>query len=51
MEEETRMPKFMIKAIYTPDGIKGLKKDTASGALEIRRSRLRAMGGKLDALY
>ena len=45
------MPKFMIKAIYTAEGIKGLKKDTASGREKAIAAACEAMGGKLDALY
>jgi uncharacterized protein with GYD domain len=51
MQEGTRMPKFMIKAIYTAEGIKGLKKDTASGREKAIAAACEAMGGKLDALY
>ena len=45
------MPKFMIKATYTAEGMKGLKKDTASGRQKSIAAACEAMGGKLDALY
>ncbi len=45
------MPKFMIKATYTAEGLKGLKKDTASGREKAIAAACEAMGGKLDALY
>ena len=45
------MPKFMIKATYTAEGIKGLKKDMASGREKAVAAACEAMGGKLDALY
>jgi uncharacterized protein with GYD domain len=51
MEEGARMPKFMIKAIYTAEGMKGLKKDTASAREKAIAAACEAMGGKLDGLY
>ena len=45
------MPKFMIKAIYTAEGMKGLKKDTASAREKAIAAACEAMGGKLDGLY
>ena len=51
MEKGTPMPKFMIKATYTAEGIKGLKKDTASGREKSIAAACEAMGGELDALY
>jgi uncharacterized protein with GYD domain len=45
------MPKFMVKTRYTPEGIKGLRKDKASGREKAVAAACEAMGGKLDALY
>ncbi|MCW3476738.1 GYD domain-containing protein [Limobrevibacterium gyesilva] len=45
------MPKFLIKASYTTEGMKGLKKDKASGREKAVASACEALGGKLDALY
>ena len=45
------MPKFLIKASYTAAGLKGLKKDKASGREKAMAAACEAAGGKLDALY
>lgn len=45
------MPKFMIKASYTAEGLKGLKKDKASGREKAVAAACVALGGKLDAFY
>ena len=45
------MPKFMIKATYTAEGLKGLRKDKASGREKAIAAACEALGGKLDALY
>jgi uncharacterized protein with GYD domain len=50
MGEET-MPKFLIKATYTPEGMKGLRKDKASGREKAVAAACAAVGGKLDATY
>jgi uncharacterized protein with GYD domain len=45
------MPKFLLEANYTSEGLRGLMKDTAA----VRETRIREMlanaGGKLDGLY
>lgn len=45
------MPKFLIKANYTAEGMKGLQKDKASGREKSVAAACEAAGGKLDALY
>jgi uncharacterized protein with GYD domain len=45
------MPKFLIKANYTAEGMKGLKKDKASGREKAIAASCKALGGKLDAIY
>ena len=45
------MPKFMIKATYTAEGMRGLRKDKASGREKSFAAACEAAGGKLDALY
>jgi uncharacterized protein with GYD domain len=45
------MPKFMIKASYTSEGMKGLQKDKASGREKAIATACKAAGGKLDAIY
>lgn len=45
------MPKYLLQASYTSDGLKGLMKDTASGRKAAVTKAIKAMGGKLEALY
>ena len=45
------MPKFLIEANYTGEGVKGLAKDKASGRRAAIEKLLSAAGGKLDAVY
>ena len=45
------MPKFLIKASYTAEGMKGLMKDKASGRQKAIATACEAGGGKLDAIY
>ena len=45
------MPKFMIKASYTAEGMKGLQKDKASGREKSIAHACEALGGKLDHLF
>ncbi|MCC6719506.1 MAG: GYD domain-containing protein [Acetobacteraceae bacterium] len=45
------MPKFLIRGSYTPEGMKGLLKDKASGREREVAAACEAMGGKLDSLH
>ena len=45
------MPKFLIEASYTAEGLKGLQKDKASGRQAAVTRIIKAAGGKLDAMY
>jgi uncharacterized protein with GYD domain len=45
------MPKFLIQASYTAEGLKGLQKDKASGRRAAMMSAAESLGGKLDAVY
>jgi uncharacterized protein with GYD domain len=45
------MPKFLIKASYTSEGMKGLQSDKASGREKAIATACKATGGKLDAIY
>lgn len=45
------MAKFLIHASYSPDGLKGLIKDKASGRKAAISKMLESHGGKLEALY
>jgi uncharacterized protein with GYD domain len=45
------MPKYLIQASYTTEGLQGLFKDTASGRKAAVQSAVKAVGGKLEAFY
>ena len=45
------MPKYMVQASYTADGLKGLMKDKASGRQAAVKKAVEAAGGKLEAFY
>jgi uncharacterized protein with GYD domain len=45
------MPKYLIKASYTAEGIRGLRKDKASGRKAAVAAALEGLGGKLEAMY
>ena len=45
------MPKYLVEATYTLDGLKGLSKDKASGRKAAISAAVKKLGGKLDAIY
>jgi len=45
------MPKFMVEASYTADGLKGLKKDSAVGRKTSIAKAMEALGGRLECMY
>ncbi len=45
------MPKYLFKASYNAEGLKGLIKDTPSGRRAALRSALKSVGGKVDCMY
>jgi uncharacterized protein with GYD domain len=45
------MPKFLVEASYTADGLKGLMKDKAAGRTAAIKAAAKSVGGKLDAIY
>lgn len=45
------MAKFLIEGSYTPEGLRGLAKDKASGRQAAVGQALAALGGKLDGVY
>ena len=45
------MPKYLIQARYTSEGIQGLVKDSASGRRADVQSVVTALGGKIEAFY
>src|ERR1700746_3240746 len=45
------MPKYLMQASYTAEGLKGLQKDKASGRRTAIGSAVETLGGKLEATY
>ena len=45
------MPKFLIKASYNPDGVRGLLKEGGSKRRAVVQKLIEGMGGKLEAFY
>jgi uncharacterized protein with GYD domain len=45
------MPKYLVQASYTAEGLKGLRKDKASGRKAAVTEAMEALGGKLESLY
>lgn len=45
------MPKYLIQASYTADGLKGLMKDKAAGRKAAVASSSEALGGKVESFY
>ncbi len=45
------MPKYLIQGSYTPDGLKGLAKDKASGRKAAVQASLKAVKAKLESYY
>jgi uncharacterized protein with GYD domain len=45
------MPKFLIKASYNTDGVRGLIKDGGSKRRAAVQQLIEGMGGKLEAFY
>lgn len=45
------MPKYLIEASYTSEGLRGLMKDKASGRKAAVERAMAAVGGKLESIY
>ncbi len=45
------MPKYLVEATYTGEGLKGLQKDKASGRRDVVAKTVRGLGGSLEAFY
>ena len=45
------MPKYLVQASYTAEGIQGLLKDSASGRKAAVQAAVKALGGKVEAFY
>ena len=45
------MPKYLISASYSAEGLKGLQKDKASGRVRAVTAAIEGLGGKLECAY
>ncbi len=45
------MPKYLVQASYTGEGLKGLMKDKASGRKAAVSAAMASVGGSLEAMY
>ena len=45
------MPKYMLQASYTAEGLRGLMKDSASGRRDSIQKAMKSLGGKLDSMH
>jgi uncharacterized protein with GYD domain len=47
----TKMPKYLVEACYTSEGVKNLHKDRAEGRTAAIKAAMQSLGGKLEAIY
>ena len=45
------MPKYLVEAAYTADGLRGLQKDKASGRRQAVVKAVEGLEGKVEAFY
>jgi len=45
------MPKYLVEAAYSADGLKGLQKDKAAGRKAVVTKAVESLGGKVEAFY
>ena len=45
------MPKYLVQASYTAEGIKGLQKEGATGRVEAVKRAVEGLGGKVEVFY
>ncbi len=45
------MPKYLIEASYTVEGVKGLLKEGGSRRREVLKGSIEGLGGRLEAFY
>jgi uncharacterized protein with GYD domain len=45
------MPKYLIQASYTPDGVKGLLKDGGSARRDAVKKFIESVGGKVESFH
>jgi uncharacterized protein with GYD domain len=48
---EKTMPKYLIEASYTAEGLRGLQKDKASGRKQAVTKVVESLEGKVEAMY
>ena len=45
------MPKYLVTASYSAEGLRGLQKDKASGRVRAATAAIEAAGGKVESFY
>jgi uncharacterized protein with GYD domain len=45
------MPKYLITASYTPEGVKGVLKDGGTKRRQAAEAAIKSVGGRMDAFY
>jgi uncharacterized protein with GYD domain len=45
------MPKFLVEASYTAEGLKGLQKDKASGRQAALKEATQSLGGAVESMH
>ena len=45
------MPKFLVQASYSAEGLQGLQKDKASGRLAAATKAVQSLGGVLESMH
>jgi uncharacterized protein with GYD domain len=45
------MPKYLLKARYSVDGVRGLMKDGGTRRVEVARQAVESVGGSLESFY
>ena len=45
------MPKYLVEACYTSEGLKNLQKDRAEGRTAAVKAAVQSIGGKVEVLY
>jgi uncharacterized protein with GYD domain len=45
------MPKYLVEASYSPDGIKGLKSEGGSARVAATKALIEGLGGSLECFY
>jgi uncharacterized protein with GYD domain len=51
LREGASMPKYLISASYSAEGLQGLQKDKASGRRHAVTAAIESLGGKVECVY